>query len=320
MVLLGTAEFALPVLSALRQSPAFELVGVVSRPPRPAGRGRKLRQPPVARLTQEMGLPLLQPERAGDADFLEALRGLEPKVMVCVAYGLYMPGGLLELAPRGVVNVHPSPLPRHRGAAPIQRTIMEGCSNTALCFMLTDTKGWDTGPILRCYPHEVGPRETAGTLHDSLAALAGQRVEEVLSGYLSGRIAPTPQQGEPSYADKLDKSELLLDWNRSAEELDRSVRALSPWPGARTEFRGASLKVLSTALSEAPEGPPGTLSLDGEGFPVVRCGSGGLRLERVQPGSKSRMAGTDFLRGYGPLTGERLGGDSRSEKEAGEKR
>lgn len=309
-VFLGTAEFAVPALRALHRSPAFHLSAVVSRPPRPAGRGRKLRQPPVAAEARRLGLPLLQPKRADGGDFLADIRAIGPKVMVCAAYGLYMPEELLDAAEMGVVNVHPSMLPRHRGAAPIQRAIMQGDDSTALCFMLTDSEGWDTGPILRCYPCRLSPRETAGSLHDRLAGLAGEKLEEVLTGYVSGGITPTPQEGEPSYADRIGRDETMIDWSRPAVELDRLVRALSPLPGARTAFRGGWLKVLMADPLEGNWGAPGSVRENGGGFPAVGCGVGGLLLRRVQPQSKRRMDGDDFLRGYQPGPGERLGEDA----------
>ena len=305
VVFLGTAEFALPALRALRASERFCLLAVVSRPPRPAGRGRRMRQPPVAREAMEANIPLMQPEKAGDEGFLHRLAGLSPQVMVCAAYGLYMPRKLLEAAPHGVVNVHPSMLPRHRGAAPIQRAIMEGDRETALCFMLTDSRGWDTGPVLRCYSRSIGPRETAGSLHDALALMAGERVEEVLESYLAGRIVPEPQRGEPTYADKVSREETVLQWSKPASEVDRTVRALSPWPGARTGFRDKGLKILE-CLPEDGEGEPGTILGIRDGFPLVACGRGSVRLLRVQPASRGRMSGDDFARGYSPRPGERL--------------
>ncbi|MFO7950473.1 MAG: methionyl-tRNA formyltransferase [Candidatus Fermentibacteraceae bacterium] len=305
VVFLGTAEFALPALRALHLSERFRLLAAVSRPPRPAGRGRRMRQPPVAGEAMGLGIPLLQPEKACDAGFLRRLSALDPQVMLCAAYGLYMPKELLETAPHGVVNVHPSMLPRHRGAAPIQRAIMEGDRETALCFMLTDSRGWDTGPVLRCYPRTIGPRESAGSLHDALAEMAGERVEEVLEGYLAGRIVPEPQRGEPTYADKVGRGETVLDWSRPASEVDRTVRALSPWPGARTGFRGSVLKVLECLPAEG-DGDPGTIIGLEEGFPLVACGRDAVRLLRVQPQSRGRMPGDDFARGYSPRPGERL--------------
>ncbi len=309
VVFLGTAEFALPLLRVLGDSRNFRLLAVVSRPARPAGRGRRLRQPPVAREALDMDLPLLQPEKAGDKDFLRRLAQLEPRVMVCAAYGLYMPRKLLQTAPGGVVNVHPSMLPRHRGAAPIQRSIMEGDRKTALCFMITDSRGWDTGPVLRCYSRCIGPRDNAGSLHDALAGLAGEKVEEVLEGYLAGDIVPTPQEGEPSYAEKVSRRETVLDWSRSAADLDRVVRALSPWPGARTIFRRRTLKVLDCLPLEGEGGAAGRVTGYRDGCPTVACGSGSLLLLRVQPQSRGRMSGDDFARGYSPKPGERLGND-----------
>lgn len=309
VVLLGTAEFALPTLEALRRSDRFDLLAVVSRPARRAGRGRRLRHPPVARKAQELDLPLLQPEKAGEPGFLRRLEGLGARVMVSAAYGLYMPRRLLESAPGGVVNVHPSMLPRHRGAAPIQRAIMEGDEETALCFMLTDSRGWDTGPVLRCYPWRIGPRETAGSLHDALANLAGERVEEVLEGYLAGRIRPVEQRGEPTYAAKVSAGERFLDWSRPACEVDKQVRALSPWPGARTRFREGNLKVLRSRPLGNGDGQPGAILGLREGRPAVSCGKGAVLLLEVQPQSRGRMSGEDFARGYSPQPGERLGDD-----------
>ncbi|MBD3369557.1 methionyl-tRNA formyltransferase [Candidatus Fermentibacteria bacterium] len=306
-VFLGTSEFALPILRELDASSHIDLRLVLSRPSKPSGRGLEPTDPPVAIEAKSLGIDLAQPRKPGEASILDRLRRLSPRLMVCAAYGAYMPESLIGMASLGVVNVHPSLLPAYRGAAPVARAIMEGKTVTGVSFMLTDTEGWDTGPVLTSFSHPVNPEDTTGSLTEKLSRLAGRKVVEVVVGYAEGDIEPAPQEGEPSYARKIEKSETWIDWTEEAARIERLVRALQPSPGARTRYGKRMLKVVCAEVAEGDFGKPGTVRLVGEGI-VIACGRNGLRPLVVQPESRKAIAVADFVRGYRPRDGERFGG------------
>ncbi len=296
-VFLGTSEFAVPSLRAVSEM----TLAVVSMPDRPAGRGRKLRRPPAACEAEELGIPLLQPEKL--TGIRETIESLKPDVMVSASYGGWLPDWFLKLAPFGVVNVHPSLLPRHRGAAPVVRTILEGDTHTGVSFMLTDS-GWDTGDLLRVSRCQVPPGVTAGELEDQLADMAGKELPSLLNEYTEGRLSPTPQEGPESYAGKITTEESRIDWRGSAVSIERAVRAFNPVPGARTAFRGRELKIFGARVDPIG-GTPGTVV---SGRPlVIACGESSLVLTDLQPQGKKRMSGEDFVRGYRPEPGDSLG-------------
>jgi len=291
VILLGTSTFVLPILNSLQNS-IHEIVAVVTRPPRKAGRGRKLRQPPVAEAALHMGIDLMQPVKLS-SDFVHELRKLSPDIMISADFGAWLSEELLEVAPYGVMNVHPSLLPKHRGAAPVARTILDGDTVTGVTFMLTD-QGWDTGPIVQTFPENVRPDDTAGILEARLALLSSDRIEEVIDGYTSGLLKPVPQSGEADYADKLNTEETWLDWQRPASELERMIRAFQPSPGARTRHSGRLLKIIRAALSSI-ELEPGTVRI-GPGL-LIGCGRGSLEILELQPEGKRVMSSEEFLRG-----------------------
>lgn len=292
-VFLGTSEFAIPSLRTLSRS-EIKLQCVVTRPPRPAGRGKRLRQPPVYHAASELGLPVHQPVKLQE-DFIEMLRSLEPDIMVAAAYGAWLPMELLDSSGLGVMNVHPSLLPLYRGAAPVARAIMDGVQRTGVTFMLTD-EGWDTGPVIASFPEPVAPGDTAGSLTERLAEKAAERIVPVIEEYSRGILRPVPQTGRSCYAEKISKQETWIDWSRRAEEIERLVRALQPWPGARTKLRGKMIKVVRASLLPH-DLPPGEI-LPEDGGLTVGCGdSSSLRIEELQPASKKVMQAQDFLRG-----------------------
>jgi len=302
LLFLGTSSFAVPILETLASSSSVRLTGVVTRPDRPAGRGRKLTSTPVAEAAARASLPLFQPAKLKKA-FLEEITALAPDVILSAAYGLYLPEWFLSAAPSGVVNVHPSLLPELRGAAPVARAISGGLTKTGLTFMLTDS-GWDTGPVLRSFKCDIHPDDTTGSLESRLSILAASETVSVLKDYLSGTLRSQPQDGEPSYADKITSKETFLDLSGSAETLERLVRAFQPSPGARVLFRGRVLKIHSAALSTV-EVPPGEVEVTEDGSMVIGCGSGSLELKNVQPESGKTMEISAFIRGYRPLKGEK---------------
>lgn len=305
IVFFGTSAFAIPSLDGLLAS-RHTVLAAVTRPPRPAGRGRSLTQPPVHDHVRSVapGLQVLQPEKLS-GDFIPLLRELAPDVMVTASYGAWLPENLLSIPGLGVVNVHPSMLPLYRGAAPVTRAILDGRGETGVSFMLTDS-GWDTGPVIASFSEPILSGDTSGTLEERLAGLAGERLPGVLEDYGSGKLVPRPQTGEAVYAGKVETAETWLDWNRDAVYLERQVRAFQPFPGARTSWGGRLLKVVLASVSGIPV-PQGEVRLD-DGI-LVGCGDGGsLRILRLQPESRGMMTADEFLRGSGMRDGDRLEG------------
>ncbi|HEC23067.1 MAG TPA: methionyl-tRNA formyltransferase [Chloroflexi bacterium] len=308
VVFLGTPDFAVPSLKALVMHPELEVVGVVTQPDRPAGRGRGIRKSPVKRTAEELGLPVFQPETLRDPEAVEHLRRWSPDVLVVVAFGQILRRPVLELAPFGSLNVHASLLPRWRGAAPIQYAIRAGDEETGITIMKMD-EGLDTGPILVQRAIPIAPDETGASLHDRLAALGAEMLPQAVCEYLAGELVPHPQPEEGvTLAPTLKKSDGEIDWSHPAIEIDRQVRAYDPWPGTFTYLQGRLLKVIrGTPLPEItrPE-PPGTLLAD-EGGLAVQTGEGLYRLDVIQPAGKKQMTGRAFLAGHPQAPGLRLG-------------
>ncbi|GMU69012.1 MAG: methionyl-tRNA formyltransferase [Steroidobacteraceae bacterium] len=297
----GTPGFALPSLRAL--AGRHTLVGVLTRPDRPAGRGRALTASPVKLEAQALGVPVAQPASLkGEAD-RAALLAWQPEVLVVVAYGLLLPPAVLELPRHGCVNVHASLLPRWRGAAPIQRAILAGDAESGVAIMRMEA-GLDTGPVYAVRRVPIGPRMTAGELHDRLAGEGAAALLEVLDSIAKGEAQAVPQAAQGvTHAPKIDKSEARIDWHRSAAELDRQVRAFHPWPIAETRHGGEQLRVLRARVGAAGDeagaasgAAPGTvLGLDATGLRVA-CGSGVLTLESVQRPGRKPVPALDFAR------------------------
>ncbi|MEM0923354.1 MAG: methionyl-tRNA formyltransferase [Pseudomonadota bacterium] len=290
LVFMGTPDFAVPVLEALVEA-GHEIVQVYSQPPRKAGRGRALRPAPVQRRAEALGLECAHPERF-DAEAVAGFASLAPELAVVVAYGQILPQAALDVPLFGCVNLHASLLPRWRGAAPIQRAIMAGDRETGVCLMRMEA-GLDTGPVLAVRPVSIGPQETAGALHDRLAAVSAALIVESLPGLDSLRPVEQAADGV-SYAAKIDKSEARIDWKRSAKALSDHIRGLSPFPGAWCEISGERVKVLM-ARPEPGMGAPGT-ALD-EGL-LIACGDEALRLMRLQRAGKAEVDAEDLLRGF----------------------
>lgn len=291
---MGSPDFAVPTLEALAAH--YPVVGVVTQPDRPAGRGQNLTPPPVKEAALRLGLPVIQPEKLRHPEALEQLRLWAPDVIVVAAFGQILRSDVLDLPRFGCINVHASLLPRWRGAAPIQAAILAGDKETGITIMKMDA-GVDTGPILSQRAIPIAPDETGGSLFEKLAHLGAELLLETLPRYISGEIVPRPQPEEGvTYAPMLKKEDGLLDFSQPAAALERRVRAMNPWPGAYFEWRGAPLKVLRARVSEAPSPGPGR-RLTVEGRPAIGCGEGILILEEVQPASKRPMSGKSFLAG-----------------------
>ncbi|MCL6608068.1 MAG: methionyl-tRNA formyltransferase [Geminicoccaceae bacterium] len=299
---MGSAAFAVPTLEALAGSgQAIPLV--LTQPPRPAGRGMSERRTPVHEAAERLGLPIATPATLRDPSEQERLRALAPDLVVVAAYGLLLPEAVLAIPRLGCLNLHASLLPRWRGAAPIQRAILAGDRETGVCLMRME-KGLDTGPVYACRRTPIGPRETAGALHDRLAALAADLLLELLPAIAAGTAHPTPQPAEGvTYAAKIGPADQRLDFARAAVELDRQVRALSPAPGAWCLARGERLLVLEAEPVEGPKGAPGEVV----GLPLtVACGEGALALHRVQRAGRKAMSAAELQRGFPLPLGSRL--------------
>jgi methionyl-tRNA formyltransferase len=303
----GTPQFALPALRALLAS-RHRVVGVLTQPDRPAGRGRELRASPVKLLASQHQVAVDQPASLKTPEGRAALGGWAPDLLVVVAYGLILPPAVLALPRLGCVNIHGSLLPRWRGAAPIQRAILAGDTETGVSIMQLDA-GLDTGPVLLERRHPIGTHDTAADLHDALAELGASALMEAVEGLAQGRLTARPQPPDgATYAAKIEKAEARLDWALPAIELDRRVRAFNPWPMAETRFAGDPLRVLRGSVAEARgrHAPPGTLlGLADEGLRVA-CGEGVLAVRELQRAGKRPVAARDFANAV-RLDGTRFG-------------
>ena len=295
IVFMGSPEFAVPSLRLLASGP-YPVVGVVTQPDRPAGRGRALSPPPVKSLALELGLPVIQPERLNDPAAMAQLQDWNPDLIVVAAYGQILRRAVLDLPQWGCLNVHASLLPRWRGAAPIQAAILDGDAQAGVTIMRMDT-GVDTGPLLSQRLTPIHPDETAGSLGARLAELGAGLLLDTLPGYLNGEIQPRPQDdSQVTYAPMLRKEDGRLDFNQPAEYLSRRVRAFNPWPGAFTTWRGQPLKILRAHAVKAGPMPAGRrTSLDD--LPAISANPRLLVLDEVQPAGKRAMPGDVFLRG-----------------------
>jgi len=283
------------------------VVGVLTQPDRPRGRGRKVSPSPVKELALTHGLPVSQPASLrSDADRHE-LASWQCDVLVVVAYGLLLPPAVLTLPALGCVNIHPSLLPRWRGAAPIQRAVLAGDAETCVSIMLVDA-GLDTGPVLLQRATPLGPEETAGALHDRLASLGAQALLTALEGLGQHTLVPRPQATTGvTYAAKIDKSEALIDWTRPAEDIARQIRAFNPIPVAETRAQAEQLRIFAARVEPGSQAaPPGTVLEVAADSVLVQCGHDRLALLAVQrPGR--RVVGAGELARSLPLVGQRLG-------------
>jgi methionyl-tRNA formyltransferase len=309
VVFAGTPEFALPPLQVLLDGP-HEVVAVYTQPDRPAGRGRRIAASPVKQLAMAHAVPVCQPASFRHADAVEGLAALQPELMVVVAYGLILPAAVLAIPRLGCINIHASLLPRWRGAAPIQRAILAGDSETGVCLMQMEA-GLDTGPVLACMKIPISPDDTGSRLHDRLARLGGQLLADNLAAIEQQRLIPRVQdEALATYARKLDKGEAQLDWRADAAELARKVRAFNAWPVAQTTLGGKQLRIWE---AEAVPGNnecilPGTVTVAGRTGIDVACGTGCLRLQRLQlPGARP-VSAADFINAHA-VEGVRLGAD-----------
>jgi methionyl-tRNA formyltransferase len=297
IVFAGTPEFSVPPLRALLAAD-YQVVGVYTQPDRPAGRGRKLAPSPVKAEAVAAGIPVFQPLSLKDADAQRELAALEPDLMVVVAYGLLLPQAVLDIPRLGCVNIHASLLPRWRGAAPIQRAILAGDSETGVDIMRMEA-GLDTGPVYLEKRLAIEPGDTGGSLHDKLAKLGAEALMAALPGIADGSLPPQPQDDSQScYAKKLDKAEAEIDWRRPAAEIARQVRAFNPWPVAQTRFEDAILRIWNASPVKGEAANPGMVMSAGRQGIEVATGDGLLRITRLQMPGKKPVSAADFINAY----------------------
>lgn len=309
LVFCGTPQFAVPTLENLLER-GFRVRLVVTQPDRPRGRGRKPAAPPIKLRAQALGLSVIEPEEIKINDALRAqLESLQPAAIVIVGYGRVVPPWMLALAPLGNINLHASLLPRYRGAAPIQWTIASGETATGVTTMRID-EGLDTGDILLQKEIAIAPEDTAVTLAPRLAALGAELMVETLRGLEAGSIQPRLQDhSRATLAPLLKKEDGRIAFTRTAQETANRLRGFQPWPGAYTTFRGKQLSVTAAApiASVASSLEPGTLAVEGERL-LAGCGNTTtIEFLELQPEGRKRMAARDFIHGYRPRSGERLG-------------
>jgi methionyl-tRNA formyltransferase len=295
----GTPDFAVPALDLLAAK--HRICAVFTQPDRPAGRGRLLHMSPVKRRALDLGLTVHQPATFKSQQAIEMLRAAGVDALVVVAYGLILPVAVLSVPTWGCINIHASLLPRWRGAAPIQRALLAGDAATGVTIMRMEA-GLDTGPMLNSRSTDIGPADTAKTLHDRLANMGAQLIDESLHAMSAGLVREVAQPAEGvTYAAKIDKSEALIQWQQSAEHIHRQVRAFNPWPVAQTQLKEQQLRVWDAEAIAAPRldrgSIPGTvLSATHEGIDVV-CGTGILRILRLQLAGRKPLAAAQFLQG-----------------------
>ncbi|WP_407493947.1 methionyl-tRNA formyltransferase [Pseudooceanicola sp. MF1-13] len=290
LVFMGTPEFSVPVLDALVEA-GHEIACVYCQPPRPAGRGKKDRPTPVHARAIELGLEVRHPVSLKGAEEQAEFAALNAEVAVVVAYGLILPQAILDAPDRGCLNIHASLLPRWRGAAPIHRAIIAGDGETGVCIMQMEA-GLDTGPVLLREALEIGAEETTAELHDRLSVMGARLIVEALAQLDDLTPEVQPEEGV-TYAHKIDKAEARVDWSKPAEEVDRLIRGLSPFPGAWVEVEGERLKLLGSRLADG-SGAPGEVLDDALS---VACGTGAVQLTRLQRAGKGAQDATEFLRG-----------------------
>lgn len=303
IVFMGTPDFAVPSLQALIDA-GHDVCAVYTQPDKPQGRKQILTAPPVKTLALEHDIPVFQPNTLKNEDEQARLRELAPEVIIVVAYGKLLPKAVLDIPPHGCINVHGSLLPRWRGAAPIQWAVIAGDEKAGVTTMQM-AEGLDTGDMLLTYETKVGEKETAGELFDRLAQSGAELLTQTLVKL--DEITPRPQDDAQScYAHMLDKQMAVIDWSKSAHEIDCLIRGLNPWPIALTTLSGERLKVFAVEKANG-NGEPGTvLEADPKKGLTVACGEGALKLTEIQLVGGKRMKATDFLRGHAIEVGTKL--------------
>ena len=300
---MGTPDFAVPALEKLAQSPDYTVAAVFTQPDKPKGRKMVMTPPDVKVCAEKLGIPVFQPSSMRSEEAYNSLKELNPDVIVVAAYGQILPKAVLDLPKFGCVNIHGSLLPKYRGAAPIQQSVLDGEKVTGVTTMLMDV-GLDTGDILLKAETEIGENETAGELFDRLAVLGGELIIETLDKLKKGEITPQKQdESLATHTSKITKELCPIDFNKTAYEVHNKVRGLNPWPVAVTKIAGKTVKVYSSRVSDM-SGAAGTI-LSLKPF-VVACGDKSVELIEIQPQGKKRMTAQAFLAGHKLNIGDKL--------------
>jgi methionyl-tRNA formyltransferase len=304
-IFMGTPGFACPTLQGLIDR-GEHIVAVVTQPDRPRGRGQRMMAPPVKELAEKNGIPVYQPLKVRDPDFVDIIRGLKPDVIVVVAFGQILPKALLEIPPHGCINVHASLLPRYRGAAPLNWCLINGESETGVTTMLMDV-GLDTGDMLLVQRTPLDENEDIVSLHDRMASMGAELLGETIDRLAAGDLIPQPQNSADScYAPMLKKEDGIINWHADARTIHNQVRGLAVWPGACTTVGSQTLKIFRTAVGEG-SGEPGMVLLATKDQLEVACQSGSLFLQELQLAGKKRLDCASFLAGYPVSEGSLLG-------------
>lgn len=306
IVFMGTPDFSVPALEALVEG-GHEVVAAITQPDKPKGRGKAVLMTPVKEKAMELGIPVYQPVKVREPEFVEKLRQMEPDAIVVVAFGQILPKSILEIPRYGCVNIHASLLPKYRGAAPIQWAVIDGERESGVTTMFMN-EGLDTGDMLEKEAVTLDPKETGGSLHDKLSAIGGRLILSTLKGLEDGTLKGTPQTDEGTcYAKMLKKSLGDIDWTMDAAAIERLIRGLNPWPSAYTCLHGKTLKIWDGDVLEREYGvEPGTVAEVAKDRLVVQTGQGSLAIRSLQLEGKKRMDAGDFLKGYAVEAGTRL--------------
>ncbi|MCK4268501.1 MAG: methionyl-tRNA formyltransferase [Actinomycetia bacterium] len=304
LLFLGTPAFSLAPLEKLHQR--HKIMAVITQPERPRGRNLKLQPSPVKKWAEEAKIPVLEPARVNDEDVVNKIRQMAPEAIVMAAYGQILSADLLKVPKYGCINIHASFLPALRGAAPIQRAIMDGLRKTGVTIMKMD-EGMDTGVILDQAEIAIEVNDDSGTLSGKIAALGADLIDKVLDGLADGNILEKPQANDDAtFSPPIKKEELRIDWRKSAPELVNQIRALQPAPGAFTIWRDKRLKIGGAEAMEMGKADPGVTIVENDQL-LVGTGLGVLKISEVQPAGKKNMPTEQFIRGYRPRGGEIMG-------------
>ena len=298
IVFMGTPDFSVPALEALVKG-GHQVIAAVTQPDKPKGRGKAVLMTPVKEKALEMGIPVYQPVKVREPEFVKTLADLAPDVIVVVAFGQMLPKSILEMPRYGCVNIHASLLPKYRGAAPIQWAVIDGEKETGVTTMFMN-EGLDTGDMLEKEVVPLDPKETGGSLHDKLSAVGGRLILSTLKGLEDGTLKGTPQTDEGScYAKMLKKSLGDIDWTMDGAAIERLIRGLNPWPSAYTSLHGKTLKIWDADVTDREYGvEPGTVAEVSKDQLIIQTGKGSLSVRSLQLEGKKRMDIQDFLRGY----------------------
>lgn len=307
IIFFGTAELAAYSLRALLQAPGFQVTHVVTQPDKPKGRDLKLAFPAVKEVALAAGLPVLQPLRARAPEFIDQIRAFSPELLVVAAYGQILPQALLDIPKHGSLNVHASLLPKHRGAAPIQWSLIEGDRETGVTIMKMDA-GLDTGPMLSRRSTPISESDTGQTLHDRLAQVGADLLIETIPDWVTGKIVPQPQPEGATYARKITREDGQINWTESAELISRKLRAFTPWPGGFTWLPGTPPRLLKIWAAKPVPGISGEAGVvvKSDHELVIACGVGALAPQTLQREGGKRLATREFLAGNPIAPGTRL--------------